>query len=354
MDKINMKRAAMIALAAASATLLIAGSQARADAIVTLSGTDSNAGTIDLSSALATQFGGEISQSGFTGYSLWGLLGGSTSTVTTTNAGGTTITYGGITTTTPTGDNSKNAILRDFLLVTDSSGDHSIVSLGEIDPSFAGTARSNSDLIAFSGSTASLVFLGAGASGRDLTNITSLQLVAVPALPGPLNPAPISTSLTLSGNAGDAGSYNLSKLQSNFTPTTETVNGDQYTGVPLWTFLDPSDPNILSQYVVTAGTDGYEVVLSLAELDPSLGGNPGDLLPYADTGGQLTVMGGPGPSSLARTILPDDVPFAHGRWESDLALVEVAGVPEPSGIALLLSGLAALFAFRRNRRAARA
>jgi hypothetical protein len=28
---------------------------------------------------------------------------------------------------------------------------------------------------------------------------------------------------------------------------------------------------------------GYEVVLSLAELDPALGGNPGDLLPYADT-----------------------------------------------------------------------
>jgi hypothetical protein len=118
------------------------------------------------------------------------------------------------------------------------------------------------------------------------------------------------------------------------------TGSNTYTGVPLWTFLSPSDSNSLDQYVITAATDGYEVVLSLAELDPSFGGNPADLLPYADA-----PIGGPSDfpaSGVARTILPDDVPFAHGRWESDLVTVDVQAVPEPGSLALLLSGLIAL------------
>jgi hypothetical protein len=97
------------------------------------------------------------------------------------------------------------------------------------------------------------------------------------------------------------------------------VNGDNYTGVPFWTFLDPRDSYVTRQYVVTAGTDGYEVVLSLAELVPSLGGNPANLIPYADTGTDF-----PG-NGVARTILPGD--NKHGRWESNLDRVAVAGKP---------------------------
>jgi hypothetical protein len=329
----HLKRLAMIAAAVGSAMPLWAAGSAKADAIVDLSGADSNQGALDLAPG---------------SYSLWGLLGGSTSTTTNTNGSGTTITYGAITTTTPTGDNSKNAILRDYLVLTNSLGQQSVVSLGEIDPMFVGTANSNADEITVSGSTASLTFLGTGASGRDLSNVTSVQLLAAPALPGPITPAPQSTAVTLSGNVGDSGSYNLSQLENDFTPTTESVNGDTYTGVPLWTFLDPSNSDILDQYVVTAGTDGYEVVLSLAELDPSLGGNPGGLLPYADTNGNFPADG------VARTILPNDQPFAHGRWESDLVTVEVNAVPEPGSLALLLSGLTAMIVIRRNRRVPRA
>jgi len=41
----------------------------------------------------------------------------------------------------------------------------------------------------------------------------------------------------------------------------------------LWTFLNPKG-SATSQIVVTQGSDGYEVVLSLAEIDPALGDNP--------------------------------------------------------------------------------
>lgn len=100
---------------------------------------------------------------------------------------------------------------------------------------------------------------------------------------------------------------------------------------------------------MTAGTDGYEVLLSLAELDPAFGAstatNQVDLVPYDDTGGNF-----PG-AAIARTILPGDTPFAHGRWVSNLDLIEVAAVPEPATTALLTSGLIgmAIGTLRRRR-----
>ena len=109
---------------------------ATADAIITLTGPTSNAGTIDLSAA-DDQFGGLVTVGGVTGYSVWGLL-------------------GTVTTTTPTGDNGKNAILRYYVLATGTNGSQSLISLGEINPTFSGSA--NPDLVTFSGNTASLAF----------------------------------------------------------------------------------------------------------------------------------------------------------------------------------------------------
>jgi hypothetical protein len=94
--------------------------------------------------------------------------------------------------------------------------------------------------------------------------------------------------------------------------------------------------------VVTAATDGYEVVLSLAELDPSLGGNSADFLPYADTGTNFPSDG------VARTLYPSD--NAHGRWESNLDEVEVLSVPEPASLPSFAAGLLALAMLTRRQR----
>ena len=315
------------------------GSEAQAD--VSLSGPDSNDGTYSSSSlsALATSSDTVTdSGTGLTGFSVWGLLGGAAA------SGPSSPTYGAITTSTSAGDNGKNAILRYYLLATGAGGAQSVVSLGEIDPSFGGTA-STPAFIAFQATGGGL--LGApelivpGAFGRDVTGLTSLQLLAVSALP--TSAGGQSTSVTLSGNVTNPGSYSLSQLQAAFTPVHETVSGDTYTGVPLWTFIDPSNSNITNQIVVTQGTDGYEVVLSLAELDPALGGNPNDLLPYSDTGGNFPVDG------VARTIYPTD--NLHGRWESNLDAVDVLSVPEPTSLGVFSAAIVSvtIVGWRRRR-----
>ncbi len=309
--------------------MLWAPAAAMADAIVTLSGPTSNAGTIDFSTMPAMDYGGLVTVGSVTGYSLWGVLGGAGASSPTSPI------YGAITTTTPAGDNGKNAILRYYVLATSSSGGQSLISLGEIDPNFTGSTTP--DLVTFAGNSASLAFTLPGAAGRDVAGLTSLQLLSVPALPQVIG-APPSSSVTLKGNVSYPGTYTFQGADpQNVSPITETVNGDTYTGPPLFALLDPSDPDILNQYVVTAGTDGYEVLLSLAELDPAFGAstavNGVDLVPYADTGGNFPADG------LARTILPGDTPYAHGRWVSNLDLINVAAVPEPSAAALLTSGL---------------
>jgi hypothetical protein len=256
---------------------------------------------------------------------LWGLLGGANASSPTSPV------YGSITTSTPAGDNGKNSILRYYVVGTGSGGAQTAVSLGQIDPNFGGTAANSpaQPFVAFQATGGSLLsapvlVVPGGPAGSTVSNLTTLQLLSVPALaPGSGLP---STSVTLSGLVNNPGAYTLSSLQSNPNSIQETVGTTVYTDIPLATFLDPSNPNH-GQIVVGQATDGYEVVYSLDEL-----ANLSNLLAFASTPpGDFPADG------IARTILPGD--NAHGRWISNLdSLTVEAGVPEPSTWAMMILG----------------
>ena len=254
---------------------------------------------------------GTSTADGFTGVPLWQLLGGN-------SAGASDVLT----------DSGKNAILRSYVVATTSSGFQSVTSLGELDPFFGGAA-SKAPFVAYAGTdgNASLIFPGAAAAGRNLNDLSSLQVLSVPALPS--GPGGQSTALTLSGNVSQPGIYNLASLQS--LPTSKvTIGGDTYTGVPLSILLSPNNPNVFSQYVLAAGTDGYEALFSLAELTSGLGaGN--DLVAYADTAGQFPA------DRVARVVIPGD--NHAGRYVSNLDALAVESIPEPGTTALAGFGM---------------
>jgi hypothetical protein len=265
---------------------------------------------------------GTVSAEGYTGVSLWGLLGGN-STGTVSNV----IT-----------DSGKNAILRSYLLATNSSGSQFIISLGEIDPFFGG-GKSSSPFVSFAGGngTAALIFPDLSEAGRNISSLTSLQVLSVSA--PPVGAGGVSTSVLLAGNVKNPGVYTRSDLQS-FPATTQTVNGNTYTGVALWDFLGANRSEEFNQYVLAEGTDGYEVLFSLAELDPALGA-PLDQVPYADINGDFPADG------VARIVIPGENHL--GRYVSNLSLVEVASVPEPSTIGLPCFGFVGWMVLSRLR-----
>jgi hypothetical protein len=142
--------------------------------------------------------------------------------------------------------------------------------------------------------------------------------------------------ILISGQVADPGIYNLPTT----TPvSTESVTyqaagvpvSDTYTGTTLWNVLadaggvttTASKNDILSKYVIATGSDGYQAVFSLGEIDPMFGNQP-VLVAYADTAGQL----GPNASDgLARVVVPGDI--AGGRYVSDLVSLQVGTLPEP-------------------------
>jgi DMSO/TMAO reductase YedYZ molybdopterin-dependent catalytic subunit len=97
----------------------------------------------------------------------------------------------------------------------------------------------------------------------------------------------------------------------------------KYTGVLLWTLLQqavikltPGVKNdILRHTIMVAGRDGYEVALSVAEIDPKFGGDRA-MIAYAMDGEAL-----PHGRGSARLIVPTDK--AAGRAVFDVASITV-------------------------------
>jgi hypothetical protein len=131
------------------------------------------------------------------------------------------------------------------------------------------------------------------------------------------------------------------------TPVTAT-----FTGVSLWTLLtdagivtDPTVKNdILNYYVLATGSDGYEAIFSLGELDPMFGGTGApDLIAYLQDGMPL------GADGFARVVVPGD--NFGGRYVSNLVSLQVidAVVPEPGSLPLFASSLLAMALLRRRK-----
>jgi hypothetical protein len=143
----------------------------------------------------------------------------------------------------------------------------------------------------------------------------------------------------ISGQVADPGIYNLpATTPMTIESVTYTAAGipvsDNYTGTTLWNLLadaggvttTTAKNDILSKYVIATGSDGYQAVFSLGEIDPMFGHEP-VLVAYADTAGQLGPKGSDG---LARMVVPGDI--AGGRYVSDLVSLQVVSLPEPGPV----------------------
>jgi hypothetical protein len=255
----------------------------------------------------------------YVGVSLWSLLGG------TAGGASNVITSGG----------GNNPILRNYIIATGASGTRSLISLGEIDQLFGG--RGQPYLVAYEHNGATLavptLIVPQDTTGtRDIADLTNLSVLGV-ARP-PVGPGGTTGQFTLSG-VDTPGIYDLAALQALPATTDHNVtffnganpNGPHdYTGVSLWTLLtDAGIGNILTSYVLATGSDGFEVLYSLAELDPDFGA-PSTLVGYAVDGGSL------GSSGFARIVVPGDL--RGGRYVSNIASLQVEEVAEPPTLAL--------------------
>src|SRR5262245_11026659 len=191
---------------------------------------------------------------------------------------------------------------------------------------------------------------------------------------GTASALPVTSEFTLSGIVNTPGTFNLSSLQS-FTPVAETVTylagastvTQDFTGVPLYTFLASAgggggiqttpgvNNDILRDYAVVTGSDGYSTVTSIGEIHPNFGVVTGtvpvmpqppvqnqSLIAYQQAnppGSTPTDLGNDG---FARTTAPTDV--RGGRYVSNLANISVYNATAQSQFVSVGGGISQSFA----------
>jgi hypothetical protein len=108
------------------------------------------------------------------------------------------------------------------------------------------------------------------------------------------------------------------------TEASVTVGTSVYTGVSLWDVLNNVGLNLssaknpsLAMYAVATGSDGYQALVSLGEMNPDFGNN-GAIIAYAVNGQPLDTSG------ATRLVIPGEV--KQGRSVSNLISVEVFGL----------------------------
>ena len=246
----------------------------------------------------------------------------------------------------------KNDLLNRYVLATGTDGYRVVYALGELNPAFGNRA----DLVAtqetIAGKTAPLTGDGLARvtapgdvkGGRYVANLASLAVRAAGStMPG--TGGGHSDQFDVTGTVVNGKTFDLAALKA-LPAITETVGGTTYVGVSLWDLLntttgivtDPAVKNdVLDKFVVATGSDGYQALISMGEIDPAFGNQP-DLVAYQANGELLASNG------FARLVVPGDA--KAGRYVSNLINLQVftapPAVPEPANAALLLAGLAGL------------
>jgi len=152
----------------------------------------------------------------------------------------------------------------------------------------------------------------------------------------------VSTSFDVTGDVVSPQTFYLKNLQA-ITPATtvqdyfvagSSTSQGEYSGVLLWDLLNlvgiqvnPAVKNDLDRkYIVVTGTDCYQGVFSMGEIDPTLSGSDQVTIAYAQwVSGQETGLGSNG---FARIIIPADKKGA--RRVSNIAHIQVISVPAPT------------------------
>src|SRR5215469_7216358 len=257
----------------------------------------------------------------------------------------------------------KNGILRQYVVAQGSDGYTSLFWLGELAPQFGGSNpqvltayQQNGSPLGVTG-FARIVAAKDNFGGRYVSNLANLEVGTAPS--NPSQGGGTTTQFSLSGAVQNPGIFSLSSLEA-LPATTETVTylaggtpvTATFTGVSLWTLLtdagiitDPTVKNdILNYYVLATGSDGYEAIFSLGELDPMFGGTGApDLIAYMENGMLL------GADGFARVVVPGD--NFGGRYVSNLVSLQVidAVVPEPGSLLLFASSLLAMVLLPRRK-----
>lgn len=241
---------------------------------------------------------------------------------------------------------TRNDVLRNVVIATGSDGYQAVYALGELSPNFGGSAT-RPELVAYASTLgrplttdgfARTTEPGDIRGGRYVSNLESINVLHAPRMTGTFSGG-VSTQFTVSGQVSSDAIFTLARLTAvRATTVNAPASGASaaasFTGVPLWTILQTVGVttnaairnNLLRDYVIATGSDGYQSTISIGEINPDFGGNTANpiLVAYAMNGGAPgTSLGANG---FARLVLPDD--NQRGRWVSNLVNLEVFDVSQ--------------------------
>jgi DMSO/TMAO reductase YedYZ molybdopterin-dependent catalytic subunit len=227
----------------------------------------------------------------------------------------------------------KNDVLAKYVIATGSDNYRSLFAMGELSPDFgnrgnqvvyAETIGSTSAALNSNDGPLRVTAPGDVKGGRYVSNLVKLDVgTAVSSVTA--SGGGVTTQFQLSGAIARPATFDLAALQA-LPAVTRTIGTNTYTGVSLWDLVNAAAPqtnasvknDLAGFYVLATGSDGYRVILSLAELSPDFGNQP-DIVAYAQNGAPLTTTG------FARLVIPND--GKAGRYVSNLVAIEVVSAP---------------------------